>query len=203
MDTNGYLKLADFGVSKRLKEGSKKTQTIVGTPEYVAPEIITQKGHDKGVDWWSYGILLYEMMYGIPPFYSQNQHTMFTQIVKSDVVFTDRVKISPEGKDIIRKLLKKRPEHRLGAKTDAEEIKAHPWFADVDFEAITAFKIKPTYVPEIVDKFDLSNFDSTFTKENPRNTRRDSSELVLIEKFNDEFDDFDFDGEGGGEEEAK
>jgi len=88
--------------------------------------------------------------------------------------------------------LTKNPEERLGHKGGADEIKQHPWFADVDFEKITKFEIDPPIKPELKDAYDVAYFDNTFTKEDPRYTRRDSTELLLIENFNHEFNDFNF-----------
>ena len=88
--------------------------------------------------------------------------------------------------------MEKSPEKRLGHENDANNIKAHPWFADLDFAALCEFKLKAPIVPELKDKFDVAYFDSNFTKEDPRNTRRESTELLLIDNFNHEFGDFDY-----------
>jgi len=192
LDSNGYLKLADFGVSKKLTNPAAKTNTIVGTPEYVPPEIITQKGHGKEADWWSFGIFIFEMLVGLPPFYNKNQHTMLCQIIKDPLKFPSSLKISNEAKDLLNKLLEKSPDKRLGHEGDATAIKQHPWFADLDFDALCDFKLKAPIVPELNDKFDVAYFDTNFTKEDPRNTRRESTELLLIDNFNHEFNDFDY-----------
>ena len=86
IDEDGYLKLADFGMAKMLKD-QEKAFSLFCTPEYFAPEIITREGHNKSADWWSYGILLYEMLYGIPPFYSKNTEKMFDLITKAELRF--------------------------------------------------------------------------------------------------------------------
>ena len=106
IDEDGYLKLADFGMSKMLKD-QERAFSLCGTPEYFAPEIITREGHNKAADWWSYGILLYEMLYGVSPFYSKNTEKMFDLITKSDLKFPKDKKISEEAKDLIKKLLVK------------------------------------------------------------------------------------------------
>lgn len=92
----------------------------------------------------------------------------------------------------MKQLLEKSPEKRLGHEGDATAIKQHPWFADMDFNALTDFKLKAPIVPELNDKFDVAYFDTNFTKEDPRNTRRESTELLLIDNFNHEFNDFDY-----------
>ncbi len=104
MDAKGNVALADFGISKYLKEDEKCT-SFVGTPEYVAPEIVLEKGHDRSVDIWCYGILLYEMIYGLPPFYNKNQNVMLKWIVKMGPTFPQMIKISENLKDLISKVL--------------------------------------------------------------------------------------------------
>jgi serum/glucocorticoid-regulated kinase 2 len=92
MDEKGYLRLADFGMAKHLKE-DEKAMSFCGTPEYLAPEIITLEGHDKSVDWWSFGILLFEMLCGLPPFYVENLDKMYEMIKTSPVKFPKRIKL--------------------------------------------------------------------------------------------------------------
>jgi serine/threonine protein kinase len=86
MQNNGYLKLADFGFIKQLK-GSERTYTFCGTPEYIAPEIILNKGYHKPVDWYAVGILLFEMMYGRPPFMSNDTYELFEMTLKQKIKF--------------------------------------------------------------------------------------------------------------------
>ena len=126
IDENGYLKLVDFGLAKMV-EGEEKATSFCGTPEYVAPEIIEGKGHGKSADWWSYGILIYELLFGIPPFYFENVDKMYTYIVRANVRFPKKIKVSDEAKDLIKFLLLKDPDLRLGAKKGFEEIKEHPF----------------------------------------------------------------------------
>lgn len=100
LDENGNILLADFGISKKLENG-QKTRSFVGTPEYVAPEVILERGHDKSVDVWSFGILLYEMAIGLPPFYSKVKADMLKWIVKANPKFPKSVEISQDLKDLI------------------------------------------------------------------------------------------------------
>lgn len=113
LDENGNACLADFGISKILDEG-QSTKSYVGTPEYVAPEIILRKGHDKNVDIWCFGILLYEMVYGLPPFYNRNHNTMLNWIIKLEPSFPKMIQTSEELKDLIKQCLKKNPKQRIG-----------------------------------------------------------------------------------------
>ena len=100
LDAQGHVCLADFGISKQL-EGKESTRSFVGTPEYVAPEVVLQKGHNKAVDLWCYGVLLYEMVFGLPPFYNKNQNVMLNWVVKLDPTFPKMIKISEELQDLI------------------------------------------------------------------------------------------------------
>jgi serum/glucocorticoid-regulated kinase 2 len=103
MDDEGYLQLADFGMAKHLK-GEEKAMSFCGTPEYLAPEIITGEGHNKSADWWSFGILIYEMLCGIPPFYNENLERMYELIKLAELRFPKKIKISSDAQDIIMKV---------------------------------------------------------------------------------------------------
>ena len=159
LDKNGYIKLVDFGVCKRLKTADARAHTIVGTPEYLPPEIIIQKGHSMGADWWSFGIFLFEMLVGVPPFYSRNQHEMFCKIIKEDFKFPQELELSDECKDLVRQLLIKNPDHRLGSQKDAELIKNHPWFNDLDWEKLTNEELEAPFIPELTSDIDVQYFD--------------------------------------------
>ncbi|KAM3141197.1 hypothetical protein pb186bvf_006582 [Paramecium bursaria] len=125
LDQNGYIKITDYGLAKFLQP-NELTRSFVGTLEYLAPEIIIQNGHDQQVDWWSLGILLYEMVIGKTPFFAMNQNQLLRSIVQQDLVFPAKPQISQECKDLIQNLLKKSPNERLNG---AQKIKSHPWFS--------------------------------------------------------------------------
>ncbi|KAI7840688.1 hypothetical protein COHA_005610 [Chlorella ohadii] len=113
---------------------SVRTNSLVGTEEYLAPEVIIGEGHDSMVDWWSFGILLYELMYGTTPFKSARRDATFDNIVKRELHFPPRGPVvSAEGRDLIARLLTKDPTQRLGAQAGADEVRQHPWFAEVDW----------------------------------------------------------------------
>jgi tRNA A-37 threonylcarbamoyl transferase component Bud32 len=113
IDKGGYLKIIDFGLAKILKE-DETTRTLCGTPEYLAPEMISQAGHDKNVDWWALGVLIYEMLIGVTPFYNRNRAVMMSKIQKSKIVFPHKkkynIEYSDEVKDVICLLLAKKKE---------------------------------------------------------------------------------------------
>lgn len=114
MDDNGNVCLTDFGMAKIIRDG-ELAETFCGTPEYIAPEVLDGKGYDKSADWWSLGILTYEMMFGLPPFYHNSQKEMFRKIKEGEFRFSDKVKVSDEAKDFIVKLLNRDPKKRLGS----------------------------------------------------------------------------------------
>lgn len=117
LDHTGYIKIIDFGLAKILKEG-EMADTFCGTPEYLAPEMIEQKGHNKSVDWWALGILIYEMLIGVTPFFNRKREVLLAKIQKSKLVFPDRkkykIKYSDQIMDLITQLLERDTSQRLG-----------------------------------------------------------------------------------------
>jgi len=165
LDDKGHICLTDFGLSKELEMDNQEANTFCGTPEYLAPEIVLNKGHGKAVDWWSLGILLYELTVGIPPFYSQNVHEMYQLIKQAPLRFPP--KLSAECKKLITGLLKRDPARRLGGgPDDFAAIKAAQFFAELDFDQLYAKEIDPPYRPDVKKGMeDTSNFDTQFTSE--------------------------------------
>ena len=141
LDSEGHLKLADFGFAKRLP-GGKRTYTLCGTPDYLAPEVILNKGHSRAVDWWALGILIYEMLAGYPPFCDSEALGTYQRILKGTLTFPSH--ISPAAKDLIRRLLQTDLSKRYGCLAGgAQDIKTHQWFRPVNFAALKARKIEP------------------------------------------------------------
>jgi len=151
LDEHGYLKLADFGMAKKINP-DEKAMSFCGTPEYLAPEIITGEGHNKSVDWWSFGIMIYEMLCGIPPFYNENIDRMYELIKLSELRFPKKIKISSEAQDLITKFLDRNINTRLGTKEGISEFKGHPFFSKIDWDFVSSRKIKPPFIPEISSK---------------------------------------------------
>ena len=161
LDQEGYLKIIDFGLAK-LYDESKLAQTFAGTPEYLAPEMVKEEGHDFAVDWWAIGIIIYELIIGITPFFNKNKQRLMEKICGAKIVFPDRKKyqidFSDTVIDLIEKLLIKDRTKRLGSaggKDGYLEILAHPWFEGLDLELIQARKMEPPYMPNF-GKQDLS-----------------------------------------------
>ncbi len=187
LDVDGYVALADFGLAKIVEENQAAT-TFCGTPEYIAPEIISGAGHNKQVDWWGLGVLLYEMMVGIPPFHNRNQHILYQYIATKEVIFPDPKKynilLSHDAQDIIQRLLKKKPVDRLGAEKDVSDILAHPFFKSVDVDKLLNREVVPEYRPPVdpADKYDLQNFATAGTKEVFSMESVDPKSMELIKK---------------------
>eukprot|EP00826_Nyctotherus_ovalis_P063145 TRINITY_DN9235_c0_g4_i2.p1 TRINITY_DN9235_c0_g4~~TRINITY_DN9235_c0_g4_i2.p1 ORF type:complete len:308 (+),score=114.64 TRINITY_DN9235_c0_g4_i2:820-1743(+) len=172
MDVDGYIALADYGLAK-IVEDNKSTTTFCGTPEYLAPEMVSEAGHNKQVDWWGLGILIYEMIVGVPPFRNRNHHVLFQFIATKEVIFPPakyNIQVSDEAKDVILKLLKKKPGERLGAKNDVKDLMEHPFFKSIDVDKLLKKEIVPEYKPPVneKDKYDLQNFGhAAGSKEEP------------------------------------
>ena len=155
VDADGYLKVVDFGFAKRVED---RTWTVCGTPEYMAPEIILNKGHGKAVDWWTVGILLYELFIGYPPFEGNDAMDLYKKIVAGDVKYPK--KITPSGQDLIRQLLMQDQKNRLGsAKGGAEDVKRHAFYKKLSWQSLLAKKIEAPFKPKISSMLDTSNFE--------------------------------------------
>eukprot|EP00735_Rhodelphis_limneticus_P014779 TRINITY_DN8860_c0_g1::TRINITY_DN8860_c0_g1_i1::g.19045::m.19045 TRINITY_DN8860_c0_g1::TRINITY_DN8860_c0_g1_i1::g.19045 ORF type:complete len:727 (-),score=139.60,sp/Q03042/KGP1_DROME/34.71/1e-107,Pkinase/PF00069.20/4.9e-68,cNMP_binding/PF00027.24/1.5e-20,cNMP_binding/PF00027.24/1.3e-15,cNMP_binding/PF00027.24/8.6e+03,Pkinase_Tyr/PF07714.12/2e+03,Pkinase_Tyr/PF07714.12/3.6e-34,Kinase-like/PF14531.1/9.2e-05,Vps53_N/PF04100.7/0.0044,Kdo/PF06293.9/4.2e+02,Kdo/PF06293.9/0.024,Cupin_2/PF07883.6/2.1e+ len=143
LTSKGHLKLADFGLAKRVED---KAWTLCGTPEYVAPEILTGQGHNTSVDWWSYGVLIYEMLFGYPPFEGDNRVALYAQICRGDYEIPPEA--TPEAADLIKKLLVVDVTKRLGCLAGkARDIKAHPFFRSMDWEGMMKMTVPVPFVP--------------------------------------------------------
>jgi serum/glucocorticoid-regulated kinase 2 len=194
LDDDGYLCLTDFGLARFVSE-DMKAMSFCGTPEYMAPEIVQEKGHNRAADWWSFGILIYEMLVGVPPFYHQNQHTMFQFIIDRAIIFPipekHHITVSDAAKDLITKLLQKNPNDRLGnGPNDAEDVLKHPFFAGLDLKELMEKKIKAEYVPQVKDKYSVENFDPSITAESLDSGPIPPNRMDLIKKFEEEFKEF-------------
>ena len=155
LDRTGYLKITDFGFAKRV---AFKTYTLCGTPEYIAPEVLLNKGHGKGVDWWTLGILLFEMMAGQPPFVDDDPMGIYQQVLAGKVTFPRY--FERNSKSLIKKLLVADLTKRFGClKAGADDIKFHKWFTGFDWEAVLKRTVSPPIVPAISSETDTSNFD--------------------------------------------
>ncbi|KAJ3173308.1 hypothetical protein HDU87_007682 [Geranomyces variabilis] len=173
LDFTGHIALCDFGLCKLNMKDGNKTNTFCGTPEYLAPELLLGQGYTKVVDWWTIGILLYEMITGLPPFYDENTNDMYKKILSQELTFPDEV--SPVAKDLLKQLLDRDPTKRLGT-NGADEIKRHAFFAETNWARLLARKYPPPFRPNVTSATDTSNFDEEFTSEVPQDSLVDASQ---------------------------
>jgi serum/glucocorticoid-regulated kinase 2 len=169
---NGHLKLTDFGLTKPNITGPGAdggTKTFCGTPEYLAPEILENKGHGKAVDWWALGTLLFEMLTGLPPFYDTNVQRMYHKILHEPLRFpkSENRQVGDAAKETLRGLLERMVSSRLGSgMTDVDELKRSAFFRTLDFGAVMRLEYEPEFKPPAQkSETDVSNFDEEFTKE--------------------------------------
>lgn len=161
LDSRGHVKLTDFGLAKSTKS---KSSTFWGSPLYLAPEIIKGEKQTIAVDFWSFGVLLYEMMCGKPPFWDHDGKALLTRIINKDYEFESN--ISDEAKDLISKLLNLVPNERLGCgPTGINDIKDHKFFEGIDWHKVLMKGYKPPFVPLIKKESDVGNIDPLFTKD--------------------------------------
>lgn len=189
LDKDGHIKLADFGMCKESMKPGGYTNTFCGTPDYIAPEILQEKPYGFSVDWWALGVLMYEMMAGQPPFEADNEDDLFESIKHDDVLYP--VWLSKEAVSILKGFMTKNCTKRLGCTASGEQsILDHPFFRDIDWYKLEARQITPPFKPTIRSKTDVRNFDTDFTREEPKLTPTDKNVLANINQ--EEFKDFSF-----------
>ncbi|XP_077987173.1 serine/threonine-protein kinase N2-like [Glandiceps talaboti] len=166
LDAEGFLKIADFGLCKEGMGYGDRTSTFCGTPEFLAPEVLTEPSYTRAVDWWGLGVLIFEMLVGESPFPGENEEEMFDSIVNDEVRYPRF--LSTEAISIMRRLLRKNPDRRLGStERDAEDIKKQAFFRNVKWDDLLMRRVKPPFVPTVKSSEDVSNFDVEFTSERP------------------------------------
>jgi len=183
LDTEGYVKIADFGLCKEGMGYGDRTGTFCGTPEFLAPEVLTETSYTRAVDWWGLGVLIFEMLVGESPFPGDDEEEVFDSIVNDEVRYPRF--LSLEAIAIMRRLLRKNPERRLGAsERDAEDVKKQAFFRNVNWEDLLMRRVPPPFVPTITGTEDVSNFDEEFTSEKPKLTPpKDARELTSDEQL--------------------
>jgi len=183
LDTEGYVKIADFGLCKEGMGYGDRTGTFCGTPEFLAPEVLTETSYTRAVDWWGLGVLIFEMLVGESPFPGDDEEEVFDSIVNDEVRYPRF--LSLEAIAIMRRLLRKNPERRLGAsERDAEDVKKQAFFRNVSWEDLLMRRVPPPFVPTITGTEDVSNFDEEFTSEKPKLTPpKDARELTSDEQL--------------------
>ena len=187
VNNNGYLTLIDFGSCKIIEDKTELQSSFIGSIDYMTPEVISGEGHNKMTDWWSFGILIYEMLYGKPPFHDKIIERAFELITLSKVRFKPEKKVDYSTKDIIIRLLKKESSERLGQE-GLQQILNHPFFESIALKRALSLKMNPPYKPIIGENI-IFNFDLVYTSQLIENF----SEIInsnIIKKIDYLFDFF-------------
>ncbi|XP_050511520.1 ribosomal protein S6 kinase 2 beta isoform X1 [Diabrotica virgifera virgifera] len=167
LDSDGHIALTDFGLSK-LPLGEGKAYSFCGTVEYMAPEVVNRHGHTFAADWWSFGVLMYEMLTGVLPFQGANRRETMNQILKAKLGMP--ANLSPEAQSLLRVLFKRNPVNRLcSGPGGIEDLKKHEFFATIDFESLLARRKRPPFQPAVCGPED-AYFDSEFTSKTPKDS---------------------------------
>lgn len=178
LDSQGHIILTDFGLCKENIEPNGPTSTFCGTPEYLAPEVLHKQPYDRTVDWWCLGSVLYEMLYGLPPFYSRNTAEMYDNILNKPLQL--KPNISNAARNLLEGLLQKDRTKRLGFTDDFTEIKTHMFFSPINWDDLNAKKLTPPFNPNVTGPNDLRHFDPEFTDEPVPNSIGCSPDSALV-----------------------
>uniref|UniRef100_A0A8C1YBR1 non-specific serine/threonine protein kinase n=1 Tax=Cyprinus carpio TaxID=7962 RepID=A0A8C1YBR1_CYPCA len=169
LDEDGHIKLTDFGLSKESIDHENKAYSFCGTVEYMAPEVVNRRGHTYSADWWSYGVLMFEMLTGTLPFQGKDRKETMTMILKAKLGMPQF--LSSEAQSLLRSLFKRNPSNRLGAGPDGvEEIKRHPFYVTIDWNKLFRREIHPPFKPASGRPDDTFYFDPEFTAKTPKDS---------------------------------
>ncbi|XP_054978968.1 ribosomal protein S6 kinase alpha-6 isoform X2 [Sorex araneus] len=167
LDDIGHIKLTDFGLSKESVDQEKKAYSFCGTVEYMAPEVVNRRGHSQSADWWSYGVLMFEMLTGTLPFQGKDRNETMNMILKAKLGMPQF--LSAEAQSLLRMLFKRNPANRLGSE-GVEEIKKHHFFANIDWNKLYKREVQPPFKPASGKPDDTFCFDPEFTAKTPKDS---------------------------------
>lgn len=163
---DGHIKVTDYGLCKEDMWYGSTTSTFCGTPEFMAPEILFEQRYGRAVDWWAFGVLIYQMLLGQSPFRGEDEDEIFDAIQSDEPLYP--IHMPQDSVSILQRLLIKEPERRLGSgPSDALEVMAHPFFRNINWDDIYHKRVHPPYFPKVISPIDTSNFDTEFTHEPP------------------------------------
>jgi len=185
-DSEGHVKLIDFGLSKENIFCDSKAYTICGTLDYMAPEVINNSGHGRAADWWSLGILIYDMLNGTPPFTGENRKNTVERILKGKVILQPF--LTSEASSLIKKLLKLTVSKRLGSRhDDGDQVKGHGFYRGINWNDVMERKLKPPFVPKLSGEDDANLFDTEYIKDvtvkSPHGCALSETSGMLFDKF--------------------
>ena len=179
LDLDGHIRVADYGLCKEDMWYGSTTSTFCGTPEFMAPEILLDKKYGRAVDWWAFGVLIYQMLLQQSPFRGEDEDEIYDAILADEPLYP--IHMPRDSVSILQKLLTREPELRLGSgPTDAQEIMSHAFFRNVNWEDIYHKRVAPPFVPQVKNRADTSNFDSEFTSVTPVLTPVQSGKLGIM-----------------------
>jgi len=188
LDADGHLKLIDFGLSKYNVGPLRGASTFVGSPEYTSPEVLTSGEYGRMTDLWSLGMVIYECLTGLLPFYDRNRTSMYIKIVSGKLIF--HPSIPHDARRLLRGLLTRDPSRRLGAR-GFHEVEEHPFFAPIDWEKLLRRELRPAYVPRVEHEEDVQNIDPEFTAQEAADSPDVPRGMFSSKPIH--FDEFDFD----------
>uniref|UniRef100_A0A7N6A5Z7 Serine/threonine-protein kinase sgk-1 n=1 Tax=Anabas testudineus TaxID=64144 RepID=A0A7N6A5Z7_ANATE len=163
LDSEGHVKLTDFGLCKEGVAVGGIMHTFCGTPEYLAPEVLQGHPYSRAVDWWGLGAVLFEMLYGLPPFYSRSKAKMFENILYAPLKLHNKASLA--ARSLLGGLLERDVSKRLGSSRDLVELQEHPLFCTINWDDLLARKVIPPFIPEVTGPCDISYIDSAFTQQ--------------------------------------
>ncbi|MCJ1416003.1 Serine/threonine kinase [Xylographa parallela] len=185
---DGHIKVGDYGLCKEDMWYGSTTSTFCGTPEFMAPEILLDKKYGRAVDWWAFGVLIYQMLLQQSPFRGEDEDEIYDAILADEPLYP--IHMPRDSVSILQKLLTREPELRLGSgPTDAQEIMSHSFFRNINWDDVHDKKVPPPFQPSITSATDTSNFDSEFTSVTPVLTPVQS---VLTQAMQEEFRGFSY-----------
>ncbi|KAI7124100.1 Protein kinase, partial [Hortaea werneckii] len=185
---DGHIKIADYGLCKEDMWYGSTTSTFCGTPEFMAPEILLDKKYGRAVDWWAFGVLIYQMLLQQSPFRGEDEDEIYDAILADEPLYP--IHMPRDSVSILQKLLTREPELRLGSgPTDAQEIMSHAFFRNINWEDIYYKRVPAPFIPTVKNRADTSNFDSEFTSVTPVLTPVQS---VLSQAMQEEFRGFSY-----------